>query len=272
MSDVTILRADRWLDVEAGEVRSPAVHRRRREPDRRRQPRRAPDHGDRDRPGRRDAAPGPDGHGAQHAHRGAGRPRRAARPDARREGLAGLPDAARRGELQHDADGRVHHRAQPRPDGLHGRLPARRGPGQGRRPGLVPRPAHLPGRPRHHPDRRPPRPDHVPGAGAGHHAAERGVGHRQRRLRGAQVGPLPDEVRGQAHQDLGLGRRDVLQLGRRGPAVLRRGAGGHRRRGAPQRPARGGPRPRRLRASGPASGPGSTASSTGRWPATTPSS
>ncbi len=25
MSDVTILRADRWVDVEAGEVRSPAV-------------------------------------------------------------------------------------------------------------------------------------------------------------------------------------------------------------------------------------------------------
>ena len=25
MSDVTILRADRWLDIEAGEVRSPAV-------------------------------------------------------------------------------------------------------------------------------------------------------------------------------------------------------------------------------------------------------
>ena len=25
MSDVTILRADRWVDVDAGEVRSPAV-------------------------------------------------------------------------------------------------------------------------------------------------------------------------------------------------------------------------------------------------------
>ena len=25
MSDVTILRADRWLDIEPGEVRSPAV-------------------------------------------------------------------------------------------------------------------------------------------------------------------------------------------------------------------------------------------------------
>ena len=166
MSDVTILRADRWVDVEAGEVRSPAVLVVDGNQIVGGEPLRAPQPRHRDRPGRRDAAARAHGHGAQHAHRGAGRPRRAARPDARREGLAGVPDAARRGELPHDADGRLHHRAQPGPHGVHRRLPARRRPGQGGRPGLVPRPAHLPGRPRHHPDRRPPRPHHVPGAGA----------------------------------------------------------------------------------------------------------
>ena len=247
MSDVTILRAERWVDVDRRRGALPGGDRRGREPDRRREPPGAPQPGHRGRPGRRDAAARAHGHGAQHAHRRPRRPRRAARPDARGEGLARLPDPARRRELQHDAVGRLHHRAEPRPHGLHGGLPARRGPGPGRRPGVVPRPAHLPGRPRHHPDRRPPRPHDVPGARPRDHAPERGVGHRQRGGGGAQVGALPDEVRGQAHQDLGVRWRDVLQLGGRGAAVLRRGAGGHRGRGAPQRAARRRPRPRRLR-------------------------
>ena len=34
MSDATVLRADRWVDVDAGEVRSPAVDRRRGRPHR----------------------------------------------------------------------------------------------------------------------------------------------------------------------------------------------------------------------------------------------
>ena len=176
------------------------------------------------------------------------------------------------GQLPHDPDGRLHHGAQPGADGLHGRVPARRRPGQGRRPGLVPRPAHLPGRPRHHADRRPPRPDDVPGAGARHHAPERGVGHRQRGGRGAQVGALPDEVRGQAHQDLGVGRGDVVQLcGRVRSSTPTRSW----RPSSTRRTATGCASPRTptaTPASGPASGPGSTASSTAPSPATTPSS
>ena len=49
----------------------------------------------------------------------------------------------------------------------------------------------------------------------GHHAAERRGGHRQRRARGAQGRPLPDQVRRPADQDLGVGRRDVAQRARR---------------------------------------------------------
>ena len=159
--------------------------------------------------------------------------------------------------------------AQPGPHGLHGRVPARCRPGPRRRPGMVPRPAHLPGGPCHHPDRRPPRPDHVPGAGARHHAPERGAGHRQRRRRGPQGGPLPDQVRRQADQDLRVGWRDVVQQRGRLPSSTRTRswrpsstrltatACGWRRT------------PTATPASGPASGPGSTASSTGRWPPTT---
>ena len=143
---------------------------------------------------------------------------------------------------------------------------------KGGRPGLVSRPAHLPCRTRHHSDRGPSRPHHVPGTGAGDHAAERRAGDRQRRARGAQGRALPDQVRRQADQDLGIRRRDVvLERGRRS-AVLGRGAGRDRRRGPPQW-AQAWPHTRTATpASGPASGRGWTASSTGRSPPTTPSS
>ena len=138
MSDVTVLKADRWVDVEAGEVRA----RRSSWSTATRSSRSTPGAA-RARPPRSTSATSrscpADGHGAQHAHRRSGRARRPARPDARREGLAGVPDAARRRELPDHAHGRLHHRAQPRPDGLHGRVPARRRPGQGGRPGVVSR-------------------------------------------------------------------------------------------------------------------------------------
>ncbi len=121
------------------------------------------------------------------------------------------------------------------------------------------------------PTGRPPRPHHVPGPCAGHHAPERRAGDRQRGARGAQGGALPDQVRGQADQDLGIGRRHVVLQRGRLPAVLRRGAGRHRGRGPSQRPARRRARPRRRRHPRAASGPGWTASSTARWPPTTPS-
>ena len=231
MSDVTILRADRWCDVETGEVRSPAVvvvdgnqivavnPKASELPS----PAAELDLGD------VTLLPGLMDMELNMLIGGPGRPGRPARPDARREGLARLPDPARRGELRHHAHGRLHHRAQPRPDGLHGGVRARCRPDEGRRQRLVPGPADLPGGPRHHPDRGPPRPDDVPGAGAGDHAPERGAGDRQRGGRGAQGGALPDQVRGQAHQDLGVGRRHVVLQRGRLPAVLRRGAGGHRR-------------------------------------------
>ena len=115
MSDVTILRADRWVDVEAGEVRSPAVivvegnrivERRTRGA--------CPTHGHRDRPRRRDAAARADGHGAQHAHR------RARGPDGLPDpmhGVQGLPVyRTLRGVVncRTTLHGRVHDRAEPR--------------------------------------------------------------------------------------------------------------------------------------------------------------
>ena len=45
------------------------------------------------------------------------------------------------------------------------------------------------------PDRRAPRPDDVPGVRPARPAAHRRGGHRQRRQRGPQGGPLPDQVR-----------------------------------------------------------------------------
>ena len=84
--------------------------------------------------------------------------------------------------------------------------------------GWFPGPRIVAGRPRHHADRRPPRPHHVPGPGARDHAPERRAGNRQRGARGAQGGALPDQVRGQGDQDLGLGRRHVVQHGGRVPS------------------------------------------------------
>ena len=101
--------------------------------------------------------------------------------------------------------------------------------------GWIDGPRLVPAGPRDHADRRPPRPDDVPAARPRHHAAERRGGHRQRRARGAQGGPLPDQVRRAAHQDLRVGRRDVAQRARGRAAVLRRGARRDRRRSAPRR-------------------------------------
>ena len=122
MSDVTILRADRWVDVEAGEVRSPAVvvvdGNQIVAVNPTELPSPAPP---RSTSGDVTLLPGLMDMELNMLIGGPGRPRRAARPDARGEGLARVPDAARRGELPHDAHGRLHDRAQPRPDGLHGR-------------------------------------------------------------------------------------------------------------------------------------------------------
>ena len=128
-----------------------------------------------------------------------------------------VPDAAGDAQRPHDPAGRLHDRAQPRADGEDRRLPARRRAATRHRPGLGRRTADHPRRARHHADRRSPRPDHVPAAGARDHAAERRGGHRQRRARGARVRALPDQARRQGHQDLGVGRRHVAQ--QRGPGA-----------------------------------------------------
>ena len=166
MSDVTMLRAERWADVEAGEVRSPAVvvvdgnQIVAVNPNELPSPATEIDLGDVTLlPGLMDmelnmligGPGGPDGlpdpmHGVKDSPvyrtlRGA--------VNCATTLMAGFTTVRNLG-----------------PDGVHGRVPARRRPDEGGRPGLVPRPAHLPGRPRHHPDRRPPRPHHVPGARA----------------------------------------------------------------------------------------------------------
>ena len=187
MSDTTVLRADRWVDVDAGEMRSPAVIVVEGNRIVAVNPAEVPagateiDLGDVTLlPGLMDMElnfliGGPDG------------PDGPAQPDARRAGRSRLPDVARHGERPHDAAGRVHHRAQPRADGEDRRLHARRGAQARDRPGLGRRSAHHPGRPRRHALRRPPRPDGVPAARARDHAVERRRGHRQRRRRGAHA-------------------------------------------------------------------------------------
>ena len=125
-------------------------------------------------------------------------------------------------------------------------------------------PRIVPGRARHQPDRRPPRPDHVPGLRPPRAAPHRGGGHRQRRGRGPQGGPVPDQVRRPAHQGQRVGWGDVAHRPGRRPPVLDRGAGGDRRRGPPGRPEGGGPLPRRRGDPGGRRVRASTASSTGR--------
>ena len=131
------------------------------------------------------------------------------------------------------------------------RAPARRRAQEGDRPRLDRRPPRRPRRPRHLPDRRPPRPDDVPGVRAARPAAHRRGGHRQRRRRGPQGRPLPDQVRRPGHQGLRVGRRDVAHRPGRRPAVLRRGA----RAPSPTRPtapgSRSPPTPTATRASAP---------------------
>ena len=114
------------------------------------------------------------------------------------------------------------------------------------------------------PHRRAPRPDDVPGLRPARPAPHGGGGHRQRRGRGPQGRPLPDQARCPAHQGVRLRRRDVPHRSRRSPAVLRRGAGRHRRRSPSSRAQGGRPRPWRRRDPGLPSRPASTASSTAR--------
>ena len=124
-------------------------------------------------------------------------------------------------------------------------------------------PPHRPGRPRHLPDRRPPRPERAERPGAAHDAAVGRGGHRRRRRRGPQGGPLPDQARRQAHQVLRLRRRDAPTGPAGRPAVLDRGAGRDRRRGPPARACGSPPTATATRPSTPRSTPASTASSTG---------
>ena len=119
---------------------------------------------------------------------------------------------------------RVHDGAQPRPVRPDRRAAARRRAEEGDRLRLDRRPARRARRPRHLPDRRAPRPDDVPGARAARPAADRRGGHRQRRQRGAQGRPLPDQVRRPAHQGVRVGRGDVAHRSGRRAAVLQRGA------------------------------------------------
>ena len=92
--------------------------------------------------------------------------------------------------------------------------------------GWIPGPRIYPARSRHHPHRRPPGPDHVPAHCAGRDAAQLPGGHRQRGARGAPGGALPGQVRGQADQDLRQRRGDVALHAPRRPAVLGRGVRG----------------------------------------------
>ena len=125
-----------------------------------------------------------------------------------------------------------------------GRHPARRGPDEGHRHGLVRRTADRPGRACHQPHRRPPRPHHVPGLRPPRPAPHRRGGDRQRGGRGPQGRPLPDQVRRPGHQGQRLGWGDVAHRPGRRPPVLHRGAGGDRRRGPPGRPEGRRPLPR----------------------------
>ena len=188
-----VLRAARWLDVVAGEVRAPAsivVDGNRIVGGRSRRRRRAAPG---DRPRRRHAPARPHGHGAQPPHRRTRDADRAAAADARGAGRPRVPDAARDRERREDAARRVHDRAEPRPHGQDRRLPARRR-ARARSTRAGTRAAHHPGRPRRHAVRRTPRPDGVPADGARDHAAERRGGHRQRRRPGPRVRAVPDSA------------------------------------------------------------------------------
>ena len=136
MSDTIVLRADRWVDIDAGEVRSPAVIVVEGNrivgvnPDRR------PDRRDRDRPRRRHAPARAHGHGAQPPHRRPRRRRGFADPDARRPGRPGVPHAVRHGERQDDAARGFTTVRNLGPDGEDRRLHARRVAHARHRPGL----------------------------------------------------------------------------------------------------------------------------------------
>ena len=192
------LRADRWVDIDAGEVRSPAVIVVEGERIAAVNPAELPSNATGDRPRRRHAAARPHGHGAQHA---VGRAERR-EPAQRRAGRSRVPHVAGHARLSHDAARGIHDRAQPRPVREDRRLPARRRARRRDRQRLDRRPAARSRRSHDHADRRAPRPDDVPAARARHHAAQRGRGHRERRLRGAQGRALPDQVRRTRHQDL----------------------------------------------------------------------
>ena len=162
--DAIVLRADRWVDVDAGEVRSPRRDRRRGHAHRGGEPRRScPSARPRSTSATSRCCPASWTWRSTCSSAGrtpAGYPRRdvAGRP--------GVPDPARDGERPHDAARGLHDRAQPRAVREDRRLPARRRARPGRRQRLDRRPAHHPGGPRDHTDGRPPRPDDVPAARA----------------------------------------------------------------------------------------------------------
>ena len=187
-----VLRADRWVDIDAGEVRSPAVIVVEGDRIAAVNPRRAAERRDRDRPRRRHAAARAHGHGAQHA---AGRARAAgtraatcrttprsarcaARSNCRTTLLAGFTTVRNLG-LFVKTGGYLLDVALARAidngwiDGPR-LVPAGHA--------ITPTGGHLD-------------PTMFQRLGARHHAAERRGGHRERRARGAQGGPLPDQVR-----------------------------------------------------------------------------
>ncbi len=179
---------------------------------------------------------------------GPGGPDGPARPDARREGLAGVPDAARRGELPHHPHGRLHHGAEPGADGLHGRASCSMSTWP-RRSTTAGSPARASSRPAT-PSPRPAAtsiPTMFQGLAPGimPQSVEQGIANGVSEVRKA--------VRYQIKYGAKLikisASGGVMSFSERGrvPAVLRRGAGRHRRRGPPQRPAGRGPRPRRRR-------------------------
>ena len=226
VTDRLIIRAARWVDVEAGEVRvtrpsswwrataslsvKPGGAARRRH---------------RARPRRPHPPARPDGHGAEPAHRRAGDPDRAAAPlhgvqddpvyrtlratvNARTTLLAGFTTVRNLG-LMVKTGGYLLDVALARA------IDARLGRG----------PRDHPRRPRHHPDRRAPRPDHVPAASR--RASSRSASRRESPTaspRSASAVRYQIKHGAQADQDLRVGWCDVAQRCRRRAAVLRRGA------------------------------------------------
>ena len=224
----TVLKAQRWADVDAGEVRSPAVI---VVDDNRitavNPAWAAAGFGNGGRSGRRDAVAGPDGHGAEPAHRRARRSRGlplrctacrtirrtarcAAAVNARTTLDAGFTTVRNSGLMVKTGGYLLDVALQRAID-----------------PGWI-RDRVFPCCARGYALRRSPGPDRVPAHGSRNHAAVHRRRHRQRRGRRAGMRPLPDPARGETDQGVRFRRRDVAQHRARLPAVFGRRVRGDR--------------------------------------------